>query len=84
MSFCSVGMAIGISVIVFALTFGLSVSTSKAEMVVEWKSIMLGYMWAFIIIGALLASVSSISYFYVRRLEKEELEKLRKEYLEEW
>lgn len=84
MSFCSVEMAIGISLIVFALTFGLSVSTSKEGILTEWKSIMLGYMWIFIIIGALLASISSISYFYVRNLEREELDRLRREYLGEW
>ncbi len=74
----SVGMAIGASFLVFALTVGLTVVLTEKTIPVLWVYMITAYLLA----GGMLLIASIVLFINLRYSEREDIERLKKKYSE--
>jgi len=76
--FYSVGMAIGASFVIFALTLGLTIILTEKEIPVLW-SLMIS---AYLIVGGILLFASAMLFVVLVFSERKDIESIKKKYLD--
>jgi len=76
--FYSVGMAVGASFLIFALTLGLTVVLSEKEIPVLWTLMIFTYL----IVGGILLFASAMLFAGLKLSERKDLERIKKKYLD--
>jgi len=76
--FYTVGMAMGALFLVFALTVGLTVLLTEKKIPILWEQMITVYL----LVGGLILIASSVLFAELRYSEKQDIERIRKKYLE--
>lgn len=71
-----VGMAVGASFLVFALTLGLTVVLTEREIPVLWVHMITAYL----IVGGVLLIVSRVLFAELKYSERKDLERIKRKY----
>jgi len=74
------GIAVGFSFLVFALTLGLTVLLTEKRIPLLWEHMITVYL----LVGGLILIASTLLFTELKRSEREDIERARKKYLEEW
>ena len=74
----SVGMAVGASFLIFALTLGLTAVLTEKEISVLWVHMITAYL----LVGGLILIASTVLFAELKYSERKDIERIRKKYLD--